>query len=118
MLRKVENIYYPLTICASSSSNSKTDVPPEVVDPGKGSPNKVPPPPSSPPKMAKQTRVDENGAEVTKEAAHDATVPLAAPQDPSKDKEDTRMEIVLASLPILAKGESKGADQGSSEVAA
>ena len=26
VLRKVENIYYPSTICASSSSNSKTDV--------------------------------------------------------------------------------------------
>ena len=28
------------------------------------------------------------------------------------------MEIVLASLPIPAKGDSKGADQGSSEAAA
>ena len=45
-------------------------------------------------------------------------MPPAVPQDPSKDKEDTIMEIVLASLPILAKGDSKGIDQGSSEAAA
>jgi len=67
--------------------------------------------------MAEQLGVDEKGVEVTKEVALDATVPLAAPWDPSKDKKDTRMEIVLASLPIPAKGESKGAYQGSSEAA-
>ena len=68
--------------------------------------------------MVEQTGVDKKGAKVTKEVALDAIVPPAAPQDPSKDKEDTRMEIFLASLPIPAKGDSKGVDQGSSEATA
>ena len=55
---------------------------------------------------------------MTKEVTLDATVPPTTPQDPSKDKEDTIMEIVLASLPIPAKGDSKGPNQGSLEVAA
>ena len=61
---------------------------------------------------------------MTKEVALNATVPPATPQDrpptppPPKDKKDTIMEIVLASLPISAKGDSKGADQGSLEAAA
>ena len=59
--------------------------------------------------------MNEKGAEVTKEVAPDATMPLVVHQDPSKDKETTRMEIVLASLPIPAKGDSKGVDQGSLE---
>ena len=67
--------------------------------------------------MAEQLGADGKGAETTKEDTLDATAPLVAAQDPSKDKEDTRMEIVLASLPISAKGDSKGANQGSSEVA-
>ena len=58
---------------------------------------------------------------MTKEVAINATVPRVTPQDPlpppPKDKKDTIMEIVLASLPISAKGDSKGANQGSSEVA-
>ena len=86
-------------------------------DSEKGSPSKIPPPPGNPPKMAEQPRADEKGAKVTKEISLDATVPPTTPQDPSKDKKDTIMEIVLASLPISAKGDSKGADQGSSEAA-
>ena len=46
------------------------------------------------------------------------TVPSTAPQEPSKDKEDTRMENFLASLPILAKGDSRGAYQVSSKTVA
>ena len=68
--------------------------------------------------MVEQTGADEKGAEVTKEVALDATALSATPQDPSKDKKDTRMEIVLASLSIPAKVDSKGANQGSSEAAA
>ena len=55
---------------------------------------------------------------MTKEVTLDATVPPTTPQDPSKDKEDTIMEIFLASLPILAKGDSKGAYQVSSKTVA
>ena len=50
-----------------------------MANPRKGNPSKVPPLPSSPPKMAEQLGADENGVEVTKEVALDATVPLAAP---------------------------------------
>ena len=65
--------------------------------------------------MVEQLGVNEKEIEVTKEVALDATKPPAAPQDPSKDKEASRMEIILASLPIPAKGDFKRADQGSLE---
>ena len=61
--------------------------------------------------------MNEKEPEVTKEVAPDATKPPAAPQDSSKDKEASRMEIILASLLIPAKSDFKGANQGSSEVA-
>ena len=82
------------------------------------SPGKVPPPLGNLLEMVKQLKADEKGVEMTKEVTLDATMPPAAPQDPSKDEEDTIMEIALASLPISAKGDSKGANQGSSEAAA
>ena len=44
-------------------------------------------------------------AEMTKGVAPDATKPSAAPQDHIKDKEAPRMEIVLATLPLLANGD-------------
>ena len=49
--------------------------------------------------------------EVTKGVAPDATKPSAAPQDPPIKKEaPKKMEIVLATLPVPAKGDltSKG----------
>ena len=107
MLRKAKNVYYPPAIRASSLSSSMTDAPPEVADAEKYSPSKVPPPPGSPSTMAEKPKADEKGAKMTKKVALNVIVPLAAPQDPSKDKEDTMMEIVLASFPILAKGDSK-----------
>ena len=67
--------------------------------------------------MAEQPEVNEEGVEVTKVVAPDATMPSATYQDPSKDKEAPRIEIVLASLLIPATGDSKGADQGSSDAA-
>ena len=48
----------------------------------------------------------------------DATKPSVVPQDPTKDTELPKMEIVFATLPILSKGDPKGTDQGFSEVAA
>ena len=114
VLRKTESVYYPQAIRASSSNNSKVDTPPEVADLEKSSP-KVPPSSGSPPKVAKQPGMNEKEIKVTKEVAPDATKPSATPQDSSKDKKASRMEIVLVSLPIPAKGDFKGADQGSSE---
>ena len=86
-----------------------------MADPEKSSPNKVPPSSSSPIKVAEQPGVNGKEVEVTKGVAFDATKPPVAPQDPAKDKEAPRMEIVLATLPLLAKGDLKGTDQGSLE---
>ena len=61
--------------------------------------------------------VNEEEAEVTKGVLPDATKPPIVPQDPTKDNEASRMEIVLATFPIPTKGDLKGTDQGSSEVA-
>ena len=116
MLRKAENVYYLPAIRAPSSRCSKTDALPEVADLEQHNLSKVPPPLGNPPKMAEQPKADEKGVE--KEVGLNATVPSTAPQDPSKEKEDTRMEIVLASFPIPAKGDSKGVDQGSSKAVA
>ena len=50
--------------------------------------------------------------------APDTTKPPTVPQDPlKKNKVPPRMEIVLATLPVPAKGGLKGKDQGSSEAA-
>ena len=50
--------------------------------------------------------------------APDATKPPVAPQNQPKEKEVlTSMEIVLATLPLLAKGDLKSKDSGSSEAA-
>ena len=59
----------------------------------------------------------EKEAEMTKGVAPNATKPLATPQDPINDNEALRMEIVLATLSLSAKGDPKGKDQGSSEAA-
>ena len=67
--------------------------------------------------MVEQLRANGEEAEVTKGVATDATKPSAASQDPIKENEASRMEIILASLPIPAKGDSIGADQGSLEAA-
>ena len=117
VLRKVKSIYYPQDICASSYSNSKVNTPPKVADLEKSSPSKVPSSSSSPQKVAEQPGVNGKEAEVTKGVAPDATKPPAAPQDPTKDKEAPRIEIVLATLPLPTKGDSNGTGQGSSEAA-
>ena len=110
VLRKIESVYYPPAIHTSSSSSSKIDTPPEVANPEKSSLNEVPPSYGNPPKAAEQPGVNGKDAKVTKEVASDAIKPLIAPQDPTKDKEAPKMEIVLASLPIFAKGDPKGID--------
>ena len=86
-----------------------------MADPKKNSSNKVPPPSSSLPKVAEQPGVNGKEAEVTKGVAPGDTKPLADPHDPIKDND--RMEIVLATLPLPAKGDPKGTGQGSSKAA-
>ena len=115
MLKKAESVYYPPPIRASSSSIANPDAPLEVADPEKSNPSKVLPSSGSPPKVVEQLGVNEKVTEETKVVASDATKPLAVPQDPAKDKEAPRMELVLATLPIPSKGDPKGTGQGSSE---
>ena len=117
-LRKVENIYYPKAIWPPSSSNSNANISLEVADPEKIGSKKALPSFGSPPKVAKQPGVNEKEAEVTKGVLPDATKPSVVPQDPTKDNEASKMEIVLATLPIPAKGNPKGTNQGSSDAVA
>ena len=79
MLRKVESVYYPQAIYASSSSSSKANTPPKVTDPEKGSPSKVPPWSRSPQKVVEQLEVNGKEAKVTKGVAPDATKPPTVP---------------------------------------
>ena len=117
-LRRAESVYYPLAIRAPASANSKANTPFEVVELEKDSPDKALLFSGSPSKVAEQLGVAEKEADTTKGVASDATKPSAIPQDPFKEKEvPPRMEIVLATLQVLAKGDLKGKDQGSSEVA-
>ena len=115
-LRKVEYVYYPSAIRAAAFTSSKADTPSKVAELEKDSTEKVPFLSSSPPKEAEQLEVVEKKANTTKGVALNANKPPIAPQDPSKEKEvPPRMEIVLVTLPMLAKGGPKGKDQGSSE---
>ena len=52
--------------------------------------------------------MNEKEVEVTKGMPPDATKPPAVPQDSTKDNEASKMEIVLATLLIPAKGDLKG----------
>ena len=107
-LRKAENVYYPKAICSLSSNSSKVDIPSEVANPEKNGSEKALPSFGSPPKVAKQLGVNEKEAEVTKGVPADVIKPPAVPEDPTKDNETSKMEIVLVTLPILAKGNLKG----------
>ena len=76
---------------------------------GKDNPTEVPFTSHSPSKEAEQPVVVEKKADTTKEVAPDATKPSVVPQDPHKEKEvPPRLEIVLATLPMPAKGDLQG----------
>ena len=113
--RKAESVYYPPAICPSPSSSSEADTPSKVVDPEKSGSEKAFSSSSNLPKVAEQPRVNEKETEVTKGVPPNAIKPLAVPQDPIKDNEASRMEIVLATLPFPTKGDPKCIDQGSLE---
>ena len=115
-LKRVDNVYYPPAICASSSASSKTNTTFEVANIGKDSLTKAPLSLDTPSKEAKQPGVVEKETDTTNGVAHDATKPSAAPQDPPKVKEvPFKMEIALAILPVPAKGDLKGKGPKSSE---
>ena len=111
-LRRAKNVYYPLAIRVSGS---KADTASKEADEGKEIPTKDLPIANIPPKEVEQSKDAEKATDITKEVAHDATLPSAASKDPSKEKEASHnMDIVLATLPILTKEDLKGKGLASS----
>lgn len=89
-----------------------------MAEPGKDSPAKVPVSSDNPSKEAQQCGVAEKGVDTTKGVAPNATKPPNVPQDRHKEKEvPPRMEIVLATLPVLDKGDLKSKGSESSKAA-
>ena len=83
-----------------------------MVELGKDSPAKVPVSSNSPSKEAQQLGVTEKETNTTKGVAPDAIKPPVAPQDLPKENEvPPKMEIVLTTLPVPAKGNLKGKAQ-------
>lgn len=108
VLRKAENVYYPPTIRASSSSGSKVETTSKDTDPSKDIPARALPSPNSPSKEVEQAGKVEKEKEITKEVALKANKPPTVPKDSSKKKVSQSQEIVLATFPIPTKEDSKG----------
>ncbi|KAK9988992.1 hypothetical protein SO802_029231 [Lithocarpus litseifolius] len=111
--RRVKNVYYPPAILAtglpSSPGPKANTVSKEADDYDKDSPAKVFPFSNSPPKEAKQTKASEKEKDTTKGVVPEATKPPTASKDHSKGKEAFQnLEIVLATLPMLAREDPKG----------
>ena len=117
-LKKAANVYYPEVIRPPSFSSSKADTPLKMANLEKNKSEKALPSSGSPPKVVEQPSVNEKEAEATKGVPTNVIKPPAVPKDPTKDNEASKIEIVLATLPIPAKGNPKGTDQGSSKVVA
>ncbi|KAL0010808.1 hypothetical protein SO802_005916 [Lithocarpus litseifolius] len=76
---RVENVFYPSAIRASSSSVPKVDAPPQGADVGKDSPIQVPPSSGNPPNEAVEFEATEKAVKTTKEVVYDAAQPLHLP---------------------------------------
>ncbi|KAL0008720.1 hypothetical protein SO802_010222 [Lithocarpus litseifolius] len=102
-LRRVENVYYPSVIRASSFSSSKADSVSKEVDEGKESPSKALPTANIPSEVVEQSEDAEKAADASKEVAQDAF------KEPPKENEASQhMEIMLATLPLPSKEDLKG----------
>ena len=96
MLRKVESIDYPSTICPQSFSDSTSDLP------------KVLPVIGTITEGVKQTEDTSKVGEVNREAVQGSKLPPPAPRDTFKEKETSEsMKLVLATLTIPPKEDSK-----------
>ena len=116
-LRRAKNVYFLPAIRAFGPASSKTDIASEVADMGKARPTKVLPVPNNPSKVAEQPGVVEKETNTTKGVAPDARKPLTASQDLLKEKEvPTKMEIILATLPMPTKGDLMSKGLGALEV--
>ena len=79
VLRRAESVYYPLAIRALSSSGYKANTASKEANDDKESPIKALPPTNIPSKEVEQPEVAEKVADITKEVAHDAILPLRTP---------------------------------------
>ncbi|KAL0000073.1 hypothetical protein SO802_019675 [Lithocarpus litseifolius] len=117
-LRRAENIYYPSAIRALGLSGSKVETSLKDPDPSKGIPTKALPSSNNPPKEAEQAGAVEKAKDTTKGVVPEATKPLAAPKDPLRIKTPPQsLEIVLGTLPMFTKEDSKGKGPTSTTVA-
>ena len=119
-LKRVKNVFYPPAIRASgppSSLSPQAATVSKKADEDKGNPAKIPPSFTSPFKEAKQAKATGKKKKTSKGVVPDTTKPLGTPKDPSKGRETPQhLEIVLATLPMPAKEDSKG--KGSTSTAA
>ena len=117
-LKRVESVYYPPAIWASSSSIPKADAASKEADASKDSLDKVLPSSGSPSKEAEQPEATGKTTDTTKEVAHDITQPPTAPKGPTKEKEASQaMELVLATLLMPTKEDLNGKGPTSSTTA-
>ena len=113
-LRRAENVYYPTVIWVSGSSASPDDATPNFASPIEEDSSKDPLHSNNPQEGAKQVDPIDKEKEVSKEVAPEMTKPSDAPKDSSKEGVGSQnMELVLATLPILAKEDPKGKSSGS-----
>ena len=114
VLRKTESVYYPQPFVPLLQAAPRQTPLPRWQILRRVAQQGSPPPPLSqqPSKSSRAAGVTGKATEVTMEMAFDATKPLTVPQDPNKDNEAPRMELVLATLPLPAKGDLKGVGQG------
>ena len=108
--RRPENIYYPPAIRTSGPSLSLDDPSSNVASPNEEALSKDPPFPSDPQRKEEQAKEQK----ALKDAPPDATKLSNAPKDRGAFQS---LELVLATLPILAKEDPKG-KEGMSSIAA
>ena len=106
-LRRVENVYYPPIIQASSPSGAKVKTAPKNLNPSKDASAKTLPSPSSSPKEVEPVGAVEK--EIVKEVALEAPKPPAGPKDSSKEEGVSQSkEIDLVTFLVPTKEDSKG----------
>ena len=99
----------PSTIWALDSSVSQDNVAPKDSSSIDEILAKDLPPPNGPPKGAEQAGIAEKEKEKPKEVTPETTKPSAAPKDSSEEGVVSQShEMVLATIPIPTKEESKG----------
>ena len=111
-------MYYTPAIWATGSSASPDDAAPNVASPFEEASSKDPLHSNSPKEVVEQADLVDKEKEVSKEVTPEMTKPSDAPKDSSKEGMGSQnMELILATLLILAKEDPKGKSLGSSAAA-